>query len=173
MKMIKKVASPIERGIRNTEKTLRFMGACMLLVMMFLGSADVIGRYIFNSPIHGTMEWSQMLMAGLVLLSLGYVQATESHISVVFIVLLYPQRVRLMIHIATLILSLFLLGVIAWQSTIIALTEMEQKRVIETILLPAFPFKFLVPVGASIACLECFLQISHLFSRLKEKEEVS
>jgi len=171
--MIRKVASAVQSGIRTTEKTLRFMGACMLLAMMFLGAGDVIGRYLFNSPIHGTMEWSQMLMAGLVLLSLGYVQATESHISVVFIVLLYPQRVRLMVHIATLILSLFILGVIAWQSTIIALTEMEQKRLIETILLPAFPFKLLVSVGASIACLECILQISHLFCRLKEKGTVS
>lgn len=141
----------------------------MLLLMMFLGSADVIGRYAFNRPITGTMEWSQMLMAGLVLLGLGYVQATQSHVRVDLIILRYPPPVKLIVELAILILTFVLLGFIAWQSTIIALADLKQHRLIETIYMPTFPFKLLVPFGASIACLECIIQMAHLFPSMKRK----
>jgi len=139
----------------------------MLLLMMFWGAADVIGRYLFNSPIKGTMEGSQLLMAGVALLCWGYAQAAKSHISVDIVVTRYPARLRAIAGFASLILTTVVFGLIAWQSALISAETLEQQRMLENLPLPLFPFKLMVPVGASILCLESIIQIIRRFPEMK------
>ena len=39
--------------------------------LMFLGAADVVGRYFFNMPIKGAYEYSEILLAGVVFFRIG------------------------------------------------------------------------------------------------------
>lgn len=157
----------LEKGIRNTENVFLLIGVGMLLVMMFLGACDVIGRYVFNSPIKGAMEGSQLLMAGVALLCWGYTQATRSHISIDILHMRYPARVQAIISLASLILTTVVFGLIAWQSALIAVEALTQHRMLENIPLPLFPFKLMVPVGASLLCLESIIQAIHRFVEMK------
>ena len=44
-------------------RLLQAIGALVLAAMMFLGAADVILRYFFNSPISGAYELVEYMMA--------------------------------------------------------------------------------------------------------------
>jgi TRAP-type C4-dicarboxylate transport system permease small subunit len=162
-----RIANAIIKGIRNTENAFLFIGVAMLLAMMFLGAADVIGRYLFNNPIKGAMEGSQLLMAGVALLCWGYTQASKSHISIDLFIMRYPARLRAIVGIASLVLTIIVFGLIAWQSFLLALEAYEQHRMLENIPFPLFPFKFMVPIGAFILCIESVIQLVQRFDEIK------
>src|SRR4030043_1403859 len=105
-----KVAVPIEKGIRKIENTFLFIGVGMLLIMMFLGAGDVLGRYLFNKPIRGALEGSQLMMAGVALLCWGYTQAIKSHINIEILLMRYPARVQSIINFVSLILTIIIFG---------------------------------------------------------------
>jgi TRAP-type C4-dicarboxylate transport system permease small subunit len=157
--------------IRIIENILTLIGAGMLTVLMFLGASDVIMRYVFNNPITGAMELSQVLMAGVVFLGWGYAQATRSNVRIDFILAKYPLRTQVIIDFAILVLTIALFSLIAWESAIIAMVDWEKNRLIDTILFPIFPFKLLVPLGAFIVCLECIIQMLSLFPQMKRKRD--
>ena len=147
------------KGIRVTEKIFMIIALGMLLGMMFLGTGDVLGRYLFNNPIKGAMEGSQLLMAGVALLCWGYTQASKSHIRINLLIDRYPQRIQKVMALIGLTLTIIIFGLITWQSTIIAIEALEQHRMLDNINLPLFPFKFMVPIGAMLLCLESIIQI--------------
>lgn len=159
-----RIADAIQKSVRNIENIFLYIGVAMLLAMMFLGAADVIGRYLFNNPIKGAMEGSQLLMAGVALLCWGYTQATKSHISIDLFILRYPARLQAIIGIASLILTIVVFGLITWQSMLLAIEAYEQHRMLDNIPFPLFPFKLMVPIGAFILCIESIIQLIQRFN---------
>ena len=79
-----------EKGVWKTENVLSLIGVCMFLIMMFVGAGDVIGRYVFNRPISGALEISQIAMLGVILFFLAYTQAKKGHITVEVVFNRYP-----------------------------------------------------------------------------------
>jgi TRAP-type C4-dicarboxylate transport system permease small subunit len=165
-----KIAMPIEKGIRKIEIVFLFIGVGMLLIMMFLGAGDVLGRYLFNKPIKGALEVSQLMMAGVALLCWGYTQAMKGHISIEILLMRYPARVKSIINFFSLILTIVVFSLITWQSTLIAIETLRQHRMLENLPFPLFPFKFLVPVGAFVLCLESTIQVFHFIFKVKREK---
>ena len=165
-----KIAIPLEKGIRKIENGLLFIGVCMLLMMMFLGAGDVLGRYLFNHPIKGALEVSQLMMAGVALLCWGYTQAKKGHISIEILLVRYPARMQSIINFFSLILTIVIFGLITWQSTLIAMEALKQHRMLENLPFPLFPFKFFVPVGAFVLCLESIIQVFHFIFKVKREK---
>lgn len=162
-----KISMAIEKGVRNIENILLFIGVGMLILMMFLGAGDVLGRYLLNHPIKGALEISQLMMAGVALLCWGYTQAIKGHINIEILLVRYPARTQSIINLISLILTIIIFGLITWQSTLIALETMNQNRMLENVPLPLFPFKLMVPIGASVLCLESIIQLIQLIIRIK------
>ena len=170
---MRKFGNAIEFGISRIEVVLTYIGVTALLLMMFLGTADVLARYIFNSPIKGALETSQLLMATAIILGWGYVQAAKANISVTFIIDRYPLKARQIVDLLIFIITLVLFILIAWQSIEIALVDIDYGRKIDTLLLPAFPFKLLVTFGAIMVCLESIIQIVHQVTTMMKKQGVN
>jgi TRAP-type C4-dicarboxylate transport system permease small subunit len=165
-----KTARALETGLRRVEKALLYLAVGMLWVMVFWGTAHTVARYLFASPIRGTGEASQLLMAGVALLCLGYVQSIKSHISVNILVSRYPPRVQAIASLIGLLLTIVVFALIAWQSTLKALQVLEQGRMLYNFpTVPVWPFRLLVPFGASILCLESIIQAVHLIPEIRGK----
>jgi len=163
-----KIARALETGLGRAEKVLLLIAVGMLWVMVFWGTSHTVARYLFASPIRGTGEASQLLMAGVALLCLGYVQSVKSHISVNILVARYPARVQAIISLVGLLLTIVVFALIAWQSTLKAVQILEQGRMLYNFpTIPAWPFRLMVPFGASILCLESIIQGVHLFPEIK------
>ena len=75
-------------------KFLGMISVFALGALMFLGAIDVIGRYVFNYPIMGALEISQILLAALVFFGLAYTQMGRKHITVGLAYAKLPPRLK-------------------------------------------------------------------------------
>jgi TRAP-type C4-dicarboxylate transport system permease small subunit len=173
MAFIASKARLLERSISNIEKILFYVGIFILAAMMFLGTADVIGRYIFNKPIIGVFETSKLMMGTMVFLSWAYTLACRGHLTADVIFNRYPPRVRAILGFIAMFLSLGIFGLIAWQNAILAVEEWQSGQIVANIHILVAPFDFLLVLGAFLFCLECIIQMVHLVPEIisKKKED--
>lgn len=142
----------LERFLNNVA------GAIILTSMMFLVTGDVLGRYLFNKPIHGTTELTEFMMIGLLYFTLAHTQALKAHIRVDILTSFFSSRVKLICEEITYFLGFILFALITWQTMEAAV---QAWKIWETtfglILFPLFPAKILIPIGSFMVCLRFIL----------------
>lgn len=82
---------------------LEALAGVTLFAMMLLTTADVCGRYLFNAPILGSVELTQIMLAMVVFLTFPTVTWREEHIAVDLLDGLFP---RSMVWIRQLVINL-------------------------------------------------------------------
>lgn len=138
----------IEKAIDRTSSVLMTVSTILLMVMLLLGTADVIGRYFLNHPISGTTEVFEILLPGIVLLSWGYIQREHSHITVDILYARFPPRFKAIVTLFITLLSMVIAGLIFWQGIVEAELNFQMGRMIRNIEVPQYLPMLLVPVGA-------------------------
>lgn len=75
------MSRPGGSGARNwLEVTLGLVSATVLFLMMMITTIDVIGRYLFNKPLAGGFEVTEMMLAALIYCGLPMVSQRREHI---------------------------------------------------------------------------------------------
>lgn len=112
------------------------------------GFFDAFGRYLFNSPILGTLERTQVLTALSVFLSWPYIQKNNRHVD---IALLYNRfsagKKRVLDFFISGVTILFWL-LLAFGSYLVAKEAERSRELIYVIHWPLYPFKLLCSVLA-------------------------
>jgi TRAP-type C4-dicarboxylate transport system permease small subunit len=155
----------LDWGIRYIENVLLAICGVIFMVMIFLGTVDVFGRYLFNSPVQGSLELMQVIMGAIVMLGWAYTQKEDGHVKVELITNILPTKVRYVLKLIMTILALFLFAAIAYKSWGIALANFDRRFLV--IDLPSGPFYFLVPVGAFFLCLEFIVSIFYVSAGIR------
>jgi TRAP-type C4-dicarboxylate transport system permease small subunit len=119
-------------------------------LMTLLTVVDVFMRYVFNAPITGATEVSELMMVVLVFPALAWIALERSHIRVDLLVVKWPRRVQLMVEIVTLLLALGTYVIITWQSF---LESMEVREATSLLEVPEAPFHWVMTLGFAILCL--------------------
>ena len=138
------------RSIKFLSRLLGYMSAVMLGLLMMITVVDVICRYIFNAPLTGATEISELLMVLVVFLSLAWVSVERSHIRVDLLVNMWPRKVQLVVEVVTLLLSLSAYLIITWQS---AQESMDVKETTSLLRVPEAPFHWVMTLGLAMLCL--------------------
>ena len=146
---------------------LMYVCAVLLLVMLFLGIADVAGRYLFNKPIIGTVEVFEVLLPAMVLLSLAYTQQLKAHVTVDLFCSKLPPRPRAIVGMMTTLWAIVLFALIAWQGVLSAISYHQMNSIITNIGLPMFLPRILVPVGAAAMCLVLLVDLLHIIEEMR------
>ncbi|MEM1313095.1 MAG: TRAP transporter small permease [Pseudomonadota bacterium] len=85
----------IGRAISFVTKFASWIGAACVVLMVLHVTADVLGRYLFNTPLPGTIVIvANYYMILLVFLSIGIAQEKQAHISVEFFSDMLPDRAQ-------------------------------------------------------------------------------
>lgn len=156
-----------QKIVIRTSSALNAIAACLLFVLMIAGAADVLGRYLFNAPINGTMERSQLLVGLMVFLSWGYTQVKKGHVSVEIFIVHLPGRLKSFAEILTTLMTLALFILIVWQSFVMAIETYKSGEVVFVIHWPLAPFQFFVPLGGVVFCLVLIADIIQNVRQLK------
>lgn len=143
------------------KKMYRVAGTA-IVAMMLLTCADVVLRY-FRRPIPGTYELVCFLGAVAVSFAMAHTSIEKGHVSVSFIVTLFPSRLQRFIECMTNCFGLFLFALIAWQSIIYANDLYASREVSLTLELPFYPFVYGVGLSAAVVCL---ILLSDLFKNV-------
>jgi TRAP-type C4-dicarboxylate transport system permease small subunit len=97
----------LETILRVTEivvKILYIAGAISLCTLFVLTFGDLAGRYLFDRPIIGTLEYSEYLLVAIAFFPLGFAQLTGVHIRVEFLINRFPVRMQTVMNIFVLVL---------------------------------------------------------------------
>jgi len=128
--------------------------------MMFLTAADVIGRYVFNSPVQGSYEITEFMLVAVVFLGIAYVQSVKGHVKVEVATLWLPQRARLALDIFGYTIGLVMFILIAWRSGIFAWEAFVTKEYTWGLLeLPLWPAKSFVTIGCAFLAIQFLADI--------------
>nr|WP_245347596.1 TRAP transporter small permease [Oceanobacillus polygoni] len=73
---------------------LLYVAQVVLIIMVFLVTADVLGRWLFSQPITGAVELTELGLSMVIFLSIAYTHLKEEHISIDFLVERLPEKVQ-------------------------------------------------------------------------------
>ena len=150
------------KWIQRATLYVSYLGMILLVPMMLLTSADVVGRAVWSRPIYGTVELSSYMLAIFILLGVAYTHQVKGHVRVTMLLSRLPRRAALALDVITILLSLFIVALLAWQGWVVG---MEERAVSDMLRVPQRPFKLLVAVAAFLLWLELLID---LFSTIKK-----
>ncbi len=146
----------LKKGIRTLNHFIGSVSACFLIPLMLITAADVLTRDLFNTPIPGTLELSQYLLAVFILLGLAYTQQVKAHVSVSIITSRLRPPAQFILAIMTTLISLFVFSILVWQGWVVGI---EERTVSDMLRVPQYPFRLLVAVAAFLVCLELLIDL--------------
>ncbi|MBN2032062.1 MAG: TRAP transporter small permease [Deltaproteobacteria bacterium] len=152
----------MRKNIQRLTLYVSYLGMILLIPMMLLTTTDVLGRAIWSRPIYGSVELSSYMLAVFILLGVAYTHQVKGHVRVSMLTSRLPERASLALDLVTIILSLFIIGLLIWQGWVVG---MEERAVSDMLRVPQRPFKLLVSVGAFLLWLELIID---LFATIKQ-----
>ena len=163
------IAKTLDKSVHLINSALRYVCMSLLFFMMALGTCDVMGRYLFNKPILGTLEIFEILLPAIVLLGLGYTQGSNAHVRVELFVSHLSLRKQTILNFITNGCTLFISVLILWRGWLLTTEYRRIGRTIPTIEVPMFLPQLLVPLGALMLIYVLIVQMVQYIIQLSER----
>lgn len=135
------------------------LGMGWVLVMMFLTTLDVAGRYFFSCPIPGAIELSEFMLAIFGILGIAYTHESGGNVQVTFLIDKLPRRLGFFIKAFTDLLGFQIISMLAWYAGIMGVEEFNIGTTTDTLAIPIYPLYILLCVGALLLALEILVNM--------------
>jgi TRAP-type C4-dicarboxylate transport system permease small subunit len=134
--------------ILRFQKVLANILGLLVLVLMFIIVIEVVGRFLFDTPLKGGVEFSTIVMTWILFLPLAYALVRGAHVRVTLIVMHLPPRVSLIVEILVSIVSLGFFGLITYVGWLQFWDSISVGEIMPApIWLPLWFAKLAVPLG--------------------------
>ncbi len=158
----------LERLAQNLARNLYWVAGAAIIIMMMLTCADVVLRF-FRRPIPGTYELVCFLGAVAVAFAMAHTTIEKGHVSVSFVVELFPQKIQDIIACLTTSFGLCLFVFVTWQSMVYANDLRLSNEVSLTLELPFYPFVVGIGLSAAIVCLILLCDLMNHLMKIFDK----
>ena len=145
--------------MRPVEDIANLLAGFAIFVLMILGSAQILFRTVFNSPISGYIDLVELSMASMAFLGAAYCQRLGAHIRMEILIGRFKGRGLWGMEIIGTLLALFIIGVLIWHGWghfMRAYTLGDSTIDAEY---PVWPSKLLVPIAFSIWWIRLSVQL--------------
>ena len=160
-----------KKVIRSVFRRSYYVAVSLILVIMFLTAADVIGRYLFNKPVTGTLEVCELTLVGMIMLGIAHTQVEGGHVRIMLFLRRLSPRVKAITGIIHSTLAAGIFGIIAWQGMSAAIIDFNRQLTSDLLRwLPIWPFKVIVSVGAFFLTVELLIELVELINQTREME---
>ncbi len=171
--ILKRLAEIADKIINAPVRLGTIIGSSLLFLMMLVRVVDVVGRYFFQSPLHGADEATGLLFLCVIACAFSYTQKEHKHIRVEVFTEHFSGKVRKVLDVVNNLISVTIFSLVTWQ-----LSEAARKFILnlqggspitEDLLLPLFPFYILLAFGFAIYTLlllrETLISIAKVINR--------
>ena len=132
------------------DRALGAAAAVLLSALMLLTTVDVVSRYIFNWPLRGAFEITELLLLSLIFAGLPLASRAGEHVTLDFIDrALTPWGRRLLRRLMDLVCGVFLLG-LAWRVWVKADKIAAYGDTTEVLRLPVSPFVYVMALMVAV-----------------------
>jgi len=150
----------VEGKTRIIENWLNLVSVFIIMFLMFFATAEILGRYLLNSPIPGHVEIVELLMATVVFFGVAYTERVGGHVRMeLFVTRVLKGRAYHTAEAITTALALVVFVVVVIHSFQFALTAFKMGDTTTYIYWPTWPSKFAVPVGCFFLCIRFIIKI--------------
>ena len=153
--------SAFERLYRGYGRLLRVCGlvaACSTLITMVLVVTNIGGRYIFNKPVTGSLEFTEALLVLIIFLSLALTQYEGGHIRVTLLTRRLPRQIAHATDIFCMLAGAAFFGWCAYAAWRFAYQSWSiDEYEWGTIAFPLYPVKFVVFAGILMLAVQFLL----------------
>ncbi|MEW6425449.1 MAG: TRAP transporter small permease [Bacillota bacterium] len=136
--------------IYSLSRLMGYLSTGVLSVLMILIVADVLARFLFNAPIPGAPELSELLMVILVFPALAWCALEGKHVRVELFVSRFSRRARAVLDSLTLLAALGTYVVICWRTVLESLGVVTRTSLLRV---PHAPFYWVMTAGLAVFCL--------------------
>jgi tripartite ATP-independent transporter DctM subunit len=134
-------------------RSLNSIGMGIFFLMVCFVFADVFLRYLFNRPIAGSVEVTELMLVVIIFLGIPYTQLYKGHVSMDLITSLLQPRARVVMDTLTASLSTGLFILLALRSSVNVQWFMHTNAESGTLGIPYTPFAVLVPLSCTLLLL--------------------
>jgi len=165
-RIIRKISLGIDNLIYHC-RWLPYLASIMIIIILVI---NVVGRFIFNKPLLGTVEIIEMGMVIVGFIAIPFASYKRSHVRVDFLVSYFPQKARLILSVIGFFLSFGITGIITYQSIILAIKYVHTLGQATPLLnIPYAPFRIFMAFGLLITCVKFLIDTLDI-SQLKDKD---
>lgn len=148
---------------------LALLGGVLLLGLMGLTVVDVIGRYLFNAPLVGATELTELLLAAVIFLGLPAVALAEEHVTVDLVTDRMPPRLQPWRLALAGLFSAVVLAVVTWRIWIYAGQIGSYGGATNSLRIPIAPLGYFCAVCTGLgAAITALVPLPRLFRALKD-----
>lgn len=160
--------SRVDRLFFRLESLLTLAGGFAIFLLVLLATVNILGRWIFSSPISGYVDWVEQAMAFIAFLGIAYTQRMGGHIRMDILVGKFRGRYLWFTELVTTLLMLAVTSVLIygsymhfWRAYTIGDSSLD-------INLPTWPAKLVVPIALTILAMRLLLQLWGYMRALKQ-----
>jgi TRAP-type transport system small permease protein len=151
-----RIAETIKRWL---DGVVGVFAAAMLFVLMALTAVDVVGRYVLNRPLVGSLELTEIIMSMMIFAALPLVTAKGGHIAVDIADHLLPDSAKVWIDRLVNAACVAGLAVLTWRLAIKALQFARYGDSTATLLLPLYPLTWFMAIGTGLTAIVFLLRL--------------
>jgi TRAP-type C4-dicarboxylate transport system permease small subunit len=127
-----------------------YAAGVVLVLLMLLTTADVAGRYFFNSPLNGVFDLTHFAVSIMVYLGLAYCAFRGAHVAIELLYDRLPRAAQGVLNRITNLAGCILFGVIAWRTLVQSVDVREMGEASQMMEIPYFPLYYLVAFGSAL-----------------------
>ena len=135
------------RATKSVNRGLHYVSGALITVMMLFTVYNILGRWLFNQPLGGTVELTQLSMVAIVYLAFAYAQQNDDHISVDLLYIRFGKRGQAVMDAIAAGISFVVLALIAWRLYAYSETLQLGGRTTATRRIPLYPMAYVAIVG--------------------------
>ncbi len=145
--------------VRLLDRSLMVLSGVLCLALVSLTFVDVMGRNVFNAPLQGAFEITQMIMAALIFTAMPSVCIRSEHVAIDFVDrILTGRMVKVLTRFAAL-LTIVCMAVLAWRLFLMGRTFAADGHITSYLLFPVAPIAFYISATAALAAVMTLVQL--------------
>ena len=106
---------PVNKWEQRADAVLGIAASVILFLMMVLTFVDVVARYLFNFPLRGGFEVTELMLLALIFAGLPLVSHADEHVTMDFIDRILPPRGAMLVVRVAHVLCSAVMFFLAWQ----------------------------------------------------------
>lgn len=160
---------------QRIEKAAASLSAFLLFVLMMITFVDVVGRNLFNHPLNGASEMTEIVLALVIFLMLPHVARRNQHIVIDLIENVIKPRMVVVLDALAAVLSAVMFALIAWRCWVLADRAVEYGDRTAALAIPVGPVMYGMAILAGVVAIASLLavpfSVEHLASRAEGAQE--
>ena len=162
-----KAYNSVEKAVSRVSLIAGMIAVVILAIMMLFTVSDVFLRYLFNSPITGSLEITVFLMVCVGCLGLAWTAIKGAHVKVDLVVSKYPPRVQKILDVINYLCVLAVCTLIVWRGFIESLVNKYNELSSASLHVQFYPFYWILTLGYFLLLLVVITLLISLLRKAK------